>query len=1123
MNRAFITLFLIVVSILANAQINKYGYPFFKYYGISDYDATEQNWAIVKDQRGIIYFGNNDAGVMQYDGKFWRHIPVSNNSIVRSLAADKKGNIFVGAVGEFGQLLPDEKGTLKYVSISKMYNQQKSSFGDVWKTIAADSAVYFCTSNQIFKYNYNTITEIKLKKNSNFSFYVDGHVYVANYREGLLKVNQNYELEDINADVLNEKSVFVFDQVSPSEATVGTLFNGLYSFDLQNNSIKEYPESYTNKYLKENLLYHATISDSINSFATLNGGIIVSEGSEAKEIYGKNAGLPADERVAYVFSSDAKNTPLWAGLNNGIIRIDWHLPFRIMDERNGLKGHILDIERFNGDLYVATSSGTYKLEYSKKQPKFVNINKHETWSLDTYKYPESDMSVLMIGTTKGLFELLKNGKIRSIEDNTINITEGGAYYVFSVWSNNQRNPEELLLGTNEGISILTWQKNHWKQIKNIPTVSKARSMYRFDNKYWVATSFNGIGRFTPDDDSITYLGKKDGVLSKSMNFLYYHNNRLYLICKEGFFQYDTIQEKFVPEKQYNKLCNNTNMGVSSIGFDSDYVYMNMFKGNKQRIRRLKNDGTISLYDTAIFNRLPDVQIDVIYPEKDVVWLGSSKGLLSYKKNSKKQIPNRNFKCFIRSVKLGNDSILFGGDYLNETQLLEQKQRMGEIALKYRMNDISFTYAAAFYEKEDETLYSCKLDGYDKEWSSWSLKTEKEYTNLPSGKYKFQVKARNVYGIESNISVFDMDIESEAGAYDFRILPPWYQTIWAIIGYVIALVFLVYFLVQWRTRALQKEKERLEEIVKERTAEIVEKKEEIEKQRDEIADKNQSITDSIQYASRIQQALLPSKEMLDNAVPDHFVLFKPRDIVSGDYYWMTQIKQKTILVAADCTGHGVPGAFMSMLGMSFFNEIVNKNFTTEAGEILNHLRAHVIEALKQEGDDVKAKDGMDLALYVIDNETKTINFAGANNPLYIIREQTEEEKQAIADGDDSKLPKRPVFNDTHILVEVKADKMPIGIHIKNDPFQTKKVEINTDMQLYTFSDGYVDQFGGPNRRKFMSKAFKKLLMEIHKKPMEEQKEILDKKIMDWIEEGHEIQVDDIVVLGVKITNTRADNP
>lgn len=263
---------------------------------------------------------------------------------------------------------------------------------------------------------------------------------------------------------------------------------------------------------------------------------------------------------------------------------------------------------------------------------------------------------------------------------------------------------------------------------------------------------------------------------------------------------------------------------------------------------------------------------------------------------------------------------------------------------------------------------------------------------------------------------------------------------------------------------------------------------LEEKNNLITKQKQEITDSIKYASRIQKAVLPSPTFINNAIPEHFVLFMPRDIVSGDFYWMTRKNEKIVLVAADCTGHGVPGAFMSMLGVSFLYEIVNKENVLKPSEILNRLRNHIKTTLSQTGKFDEQKDGMDISLCVIDKEGMKLEWAGAYNPLYQIRK-----------GE---------------LTEYKADKMPVAIHLNDHmSFTNHEVEIIPGDSFYMFSDGYSDQFGGSDGRKFMSKKFKELLTTIYDKSMEDQKNILQTAHFDW--KGEHEQVDDILVVGFRI--------
>lgn len=267
-----------------------------------------------------------------------------------------------------------------------------------------------------------------------------------------------------------------------------------------------------------------------------------------------------------------------------------------------------------------------------------------------------------------------------------------------------------------------------------------------------------------------------------------------------------------------------------------------------------------------------------------------------------------------------------------------------------------------------------------------------------------------------------------------------------------------------------------------------------------------ITDSITYAQRIQSAILPSPEKMKELLPDHFVLFRPKDIVSGDFYWIKEVQDHLIIVGADCTGHGVPGAFMSMLGITMFNDLIGDQCYDAPGAILDRLRDKVKEMLVQEGNTDEQKDGMDLAIAVFNKTTKEIHFSGANNPLYIIRKKSLPEQKDLE-------PYASIDNGDYRLFELKGDKQPIGTHWEENPFRTTSVYLKEQDSFYMFSDGFIDQFGGEHRKKFKSMNFKKLLLSVQEEHMDVQRQTLEQTYDQW--KGPHEQIDDIVVLGIKV--------
>ncbi len=338
----------------------------------------------------------------------------------------------------------------------------------------------------------------------------------------------------------------------------------------------------------------------------------------------------------------------------------------------------------------------------------------------------------------------------------------------------------------------------------------------------------------------------------------------------------------------------------------------------------------------------------------------------------------------------------------------------------------------------------------------------------------------------------------------------------LMGFIVVLVFSIIIMRMFRQKRkanvllsqqkqeISEKNEELNQLVEEITTqkdEIETQRDNVEKQKQVIEEIHHEVSQSIDYATRLQESILPEEKLLTKYLADHFVLFKPKDKVSGDFYWWTHIENHTIITAADCTGHGVPGAFMSMLGVSFLREIVNKEYITHTGVILRKLRKEIIKALKQKGEMGEQKDGMDMALISFNHETNVVQYSGANNPLYIITNETRNlQGFQNLEGFDG-------------FYEIKPDKMPIAIYEKMDKFNTHEIQLQKDDMLFMFSDGYPDQFGGPKGKKFKYKPFKSLLLENADKPMAEQQEILNAAFENW--KGNLEQIDDVCVIGVKI--------
>jgi serine phosphatase RsbU (regulator of sigma subunit) len=482
----------------------------------------------------------------------------------------------------------------------------------------------------------------------------------------------------------------------------------------------------------------------------------------------------------------------------------------------------------------------------------------------------------------------------------------------------------------------------------------------------------------------------------------------------------------------------------------------------------------STMNNSFFKTLQLGRFNVIYKQQQNIWIGGDDGLALYDARKASTIQKMSPEMGIRRITVGKDSVIWSGDIPYSGK---------EIVLPFTQNSLRIDLFSLFSDNGFRLRYSWKLEGMSDEFSDWSNDHIITFSHLREGSYVLHVKA-----------VTPGDQETDETLLYFQILPPWYRSWWAYVIYGIGLIFFIYILILLNTRRLKEKNRKLEEIVKIRTQEVVAQKHEIEIQKETILEILNDLNASITYAQRIQEAILPSKELLKHCFPEHFILYKPRNVVSGDYYWASQVGDWTVITVADCTGHGVPGAFMSMLGISFLNEIVRKKEVTAPDKILNALRDAVIEALRQSLTEGKQKDGMDISLCAINIKTMQCLWAGANNSLYIIRNAANSQ-----------------------LVEFKADKMPIGIHVKMYPFTCHEVKLESGDCLYMTSDGYPDQFGGEKGKKFMSKNLKELLTENAALPMESQKAALEKALDEWMN-GHEekhAQVDDITIMGIRV--------
>ncbi|MEZ5173891.1 MAG: two-component regulator propeller domain-containing protein [Bacteroidia bacterium] len=511
---------------------------------------------------------------------------------------------------------------------------------------------------------------------------------------------------------------------------------------------------------------------------------------------------------------------------------------------------------------------------------------------------------------------------------------------------------------------------------------------------------------------------------------------------------------FIESDQHGKLWMGTNRGISV--WSAEHGLESTFD-RTDRVQRI------------------EPKPNAVSKEKNGnIWIGTINGVLEF--NPSVSIKNKTESVtHITAVKVFQDTISAEGTTLN-----------------YKRNYLSFYFNGICYSDPQKVKYRYHLKGFDDSWQESELNFV-TYNNLPPGEYTFELKSCNNDGLWNK----------EPVAFSFTITPPYWMTWWFYTVVVLGLILIVFLFIKFRERNLQLEKKHLEQLVGERTGEIMQQKVEIEQQRDELKEysniieqKNLSITDSIKYAKRIQLATLPYSELILESLPHSFILYKPKDIVSGDFYAFAKREQNILLAAADCTGHGVPGAFMSMIGTNLFSQVINEKGITRPASILDELNVGIERALKQ--DETENHDGMDIVVVSIDFENRKFEMAGANRPLWIIRKEDKINK--IKSAEDA-------------VTVIRPDKQPIGGFSsgRGESFTNHNFEFNPGDVLYLFTDGFADQFGGPSGKKLLSKRLREKLYETSHLTPDMQKEALDEFFENW--RGNLEQVDDVLIVGI----------
>lgn len=1094
----------------------------FRNYSIESGLPKSTIFSILQDSRGYLWIGTDGGGVCRFDGK---EFVVYNDkkgligNTIRCILEDSKGNLWFAThhgisvyngtnfinIG-VNEGLPD-------APVMKIFEDSKNN---MWagsagkglhkiKIINTDSVEIFSINKEKYGISNNFIFDIAE---------ADNKLYLALYYGGINVISFNsdtvFDIIKFDADYnqIPSNKILCVEKDLKNNLWFGSQDKGVFVLNKKSLSI-------TDEYNIENGFFDNSIWDiklSNDGFLWFGGdktGLIKQTNSGFKN-YSTDNGLAGNQ--IYCLYEDSEGS-LWAGtLDNGISQFLGE-DFIHFTEKEGLNQvNAIEQDKF-GIYWLATKgNGLLKLTFKNEIPVITYYNKNNGLLSNYLTSLSFDKDgVLWIGTDIGIskfdgnkfknYTKLNNPKLGSTVKALLCDSEG------VIWC-----------GTHSGIVWIDKNKytEYEEKEKGYTLFNQVQTIIE-DNSgnIWFGTS-GGLLKY--NRIQFSYFDEVEGLLHKEINALRQdkYGNIWIGTNGGGLFKYFINTEDSIPIKLIiDDRRLNSNIINSLLFLDSNTLIIGTDKGfNKLILDSLQNIIQVFCYDDKNGFIGVESHLNSIFQDNaGSIWFGTVKGLTKYQPDREKtyfpapKINITDIELFYKSVdwqtKTGNIV-----PYFNKPQTL---------ILKYNENLLTFKFTGIYLYNPEKVTYKFLLEGIDQaEWSPVFSDNKITYPGLQHGKYTFKVIAYNDKGI----------CNEKPSEFSFIINPPFWKRIWFIILCVIFVIALIIAYIKYRERQLLYEKRVLEQKVKERTARIQEQKEEITKQRDEIAiqkdhieQMHKDVTDSIQYAQMIQRAILPSDSFIKDILKEHFIVFKPRDIVSGDFYWLSEIDHLKVIAVADCTGHGVPGAFMSLLGVSFLNDIVNKRRITISNEIINELRKYVISSFQNESGE--RKEGMDIALSVINSKTNELQFSGAYNSLFIVRKKKEMNTLIIYSNNINVEIEPSVENENCYLYEIKADKMPVAFYPKMENFVCNKIQLEKGDVLYMCSDGFADQIGGAGAKKYMAKPLKNYLISISEHPMTKQKELLNSEINNWMSfidpatcESFS-QIDDIVFMGIRI--------
>jgi ligand-binding sensor domain-containing protein/serine phosphatase RsbU (regulator of sigma subunit) len=1030
-------------------------------------------WSVIENKEGDILFGTDGNGLGKIDMNMLNALLKNSNfnstnfqdkykkelskcvtfitkknglpdDAIWNVKQDRKGNIWLGTESGGLSCLKYTDKTISTFSMddglpsNTIWNIAEDHDGNIW--IGTSDSGVSCYNGKEFR---NFTTEEGLAGNSIWDIMVDksGYVWLGTDGGGASRYDGKGFVNFTSEQGLSHNGVFGLVEDRTGSIWFCTDGGGVSRYD---------GDTFSNFTTKQGLAHNSimSVTEDRNGrlwFGSYGGGVTCFDG-EDYTTYTVNQGLGHNT----IFNSieDKKGNLWFASYGGGVSCFDGET-FKTYTTKQGLADNTVwcILEDKKGNLWFGTAGGgvsmfdgSYFTTYGKEQGLT-----HE----NVFTIAEDEDGVMWFGTLGGGISRFDGTSFLtlSVEHGLANST------VFNLFVDRHG---DLLCGTDgSGVSVLSsehkkllFQKKKWsKNDKLFTTISRQDGLGDLVIYDMVEMS-NGNIVFGTNLGYSVLVGGVLNLFNGVLDWKYYNK-------KHGF-----------PIKDINTNA----MCVSKIGLPKGNL-----KGKKGLIWAGCGDDKVVLYNPHVDNR-NDLGVNVLIEsikinEERISWYALKRDRFS-------------------SSILNQQELMVFNEFLSESERSALMSKFSAIefeditrfyslptnlVLPYENNSISFDFVGIETSRNFMVQYQYRLEGYDRDWSPVTTKNTATFGNIYEGTYTFKLRAKSPEGVWS-----------ETVEFSFRVLPPWWRTWWMYVVYGVLLLVFLWFMVWLYGRNLRARAKELKDEVNRATVEIVKQKEEVEKTHAQLTENHKQITDSILYAKRIQNSILPSIDSIYTTFKDSFLIYLPKNVVAGDFYWLEKYQNGRVYFAvADCTGHGVPGALVSIVCSNALSKALLEENICDTGRLLDRTRELVTKRFDKSGE--KMQDGMDISLCALDLKTRELQWSGANNPLWIMRKDE--------------------------LIKYKPDKMPIGKYEVEKPFVTHEIQLKEGDVIYLFSDGFQDQFGGEKDKKFSSAKLESLLVSLQNSSLDEQEKIILNTFVQW--KGDLEQLDDVCLLGVKV--------